>query len=100
MLYDLQGTSQSFPSVQRRSYFALLFSMSLPLPIIFGENDKDLHAKASYITFCAGGTRKHENIQCIRTLQLSERRDGKRARPELIVAHMILLFRVSVFTYF
>lgn len=47
MSYDLKGTRQPFSCVQRISPFALLFSMSLPLLFIFGENDKDLPAKAS-----------------------------------------------------
>lgn len=75
-LHDLKGTKQRFSPVPRVSPFPILFSKSLPLLIIFGKNDKDLHAKASWIIFCPGSTRKHGNSQCIGTLQLSKKKDG------------------------
>ena len=80
MLHDLKGTKQPFSSVPRISPFPMLFSKSLPLLIIFGENDKDLHAKANWIIFCPGSTRKHGNSQCIGTLKLSKKKDGEKKK--------------------
>ena len=83
MLHDLKGTKQPFSSVPRISPFPILFSMSLLLLIIFGKNDKDLHAKASWIIFCSGSTRKHGNNQCIGILQLSKKKAGEKRNMAL-----------------